>query len=79
MKLSEAFRLRLEHFMKEKNLNIYRFAKDSCIPRSTITNLLSGNSNSPTLTTLYQVANGLGMSVMEFLDCELFRDENVDY
>jgi len=77
MTLGEAFRLRLEGYLKERGISLYRFVKDSCISRSTITNLLLGNSGAPNLRTLYQVARGLGVSVVEFLDCELFEDEGL--
>ena len=78
MKLSDAFKQRLETYLKEKNLSIHKFAKDSCVARSTIVNLLTGNSKSPTLATLYQVADGLGVTVLEFLDCDLFRESNIE-
>ena len=79
MTLDKAFKLRLEHYLKDRNITIHKFVKDGAIARSTITNLLQGNSKSPTLTTLYQVANALDITVLEFLDCDLFRDENIDF
>jgi len=79
MTLNEAFKLRLEQYLKEKKITLHKFVKDGAIARSTITNLLNGNSKSPTLATLYQVANGLGITLLEFLDCDLFRDENIDF
>ena len=58
---------------------MYKFSKDGCVSRSTIMNLYRGISKSPTLTTLYQVANALGITVLEFLDCDLFQEENIDF
>lgn len=79
MTLDKAFKLRLEQYLKEKNITIHKFVKDGAIARSTVTNLLNGNSKSPTLSTIYQVANALGVTVIEFLNCEFFRDENIDF
>jgi transcriptional regulator with XRE-family HTH domain len=79
MKINEAFKIRLEQYLKERNLTIYKFAREGGIPRSTIVNAFRGTSKSPTLATIYQVANALGISALEFLDCDLFCDENVDF
>ncbi|MDR3293932.1 MAG: helix-turn-helix transcriptional regulator [Clostridiales bacterium] len=78
MTLSEAFSIRLEEYLKARKITVHRFIKASDISRSTITNLMCGNSKSPTLKTVYQVARGLGITPYEFLDCALFRDENLD-
>jgi hypothetical protein len=40
---------------------------------------MCGNSKSPTLKTIYQVARGLEISPLEFLDCDLFRNEELDF
>ena len=78
MKLNEAFTKRVEYYLAKKGISLYKFAKDSCIPRSTITNMSNGHTKSPTLFTIYQVAEGLGVSVLEFLDCELFKNVVVE-
>ena len=77
--INEAFKIRLEYFLREKNITLYKLCKESGVARSTITSILNGLAKSPTLATVYQVANGLDMTLIDFLDCDLFRDENVDF
>lgn len=78
MKINEAFSARLEQYLTARNSSIFKFTKEAGIARSTIVNLFEGNSKSPTLATLYQVCDALQVSVFEFLNCELFRRENID-
>jgi len=77
MKLNQAIRLRLEHYLNERNITIYKFLKDSGIPRSTISNLSSGHTKSPTVATMYQIVDGLGVTFLEFFDCDLLREINI--
>lgn len=78
MKICEAFKIRLEEYLSERNSSIFKFAKNAGIGRSTIVNLFEGNTKSPTLATLYQVCDALEISVFEFLDCDLFKRDNID-
>jgi len=77
MTLGEAFSIRLQQYLAERKMTLYKFVKDCCISKSTITNLMLGNSKSPTLKTIYQVARGLEISPLEFLDCDLFDNEEL--
>ena len=77
MKLNEAIKLRLEHYLSERKITTYKFLKDSGIPRSTITNLSSGHTKSPTVATIYQIVDGLGISILDFFDCDLLRETNI--
>jgi transcriptional regulator with XRE-family HTH domain len=79
MTVNEAFKLRVETYLKENKISIHKFIKDGLIARSTLVNLLNGVSKSPTLTTLFQVANAMGMTVIEFLDCDIFKNNDIDF
>ena len=79
MTVNEAFKLRLEQYLFQRQISLYKFAKDGCIPRSTLTSIMRGYAKSATLATLYQVTNALGITVLEFLDCDLFKEENIDF
>lgn len=79
MTLGEAFTIRLKELLKERNVSLHKFIKDSCIPRSTIVNIMKGNTKSPTLAVVYQVADGFGMTAIEFLDHEVFKRDDLEY
>ena len=78
MTLGKAFSIRLETYLKEKKITLHKFIKDSGIARSTLTNLLRGNSKGPTLRIIYQTARGLGISPLVFLDCDLFQNDEIE-
>jgi len=79
MTLGEAFTIRLRELLDENKISLHKFLKDSCIPRSTIVNIEKGNTKSPTLAIIYQVASGFNISYLEFLDHPAFKNENIEY
>ena len=79
MTLGEAFSIRLRELLAEKNITLYKFLKTSCIPRSTVVNIEKGNTKCPTLALIYQVAEGFGITPIEFLDCPVFKREDLEY
>ena len=79
MTLAKAFTIRLNELLNERNISLYKFAKDNCIPRSSITNARIGRTKSPTLALIYQVAHGFGMTHVEFLNHPVFFKEEIEY
>lgn len=79
MTLGEAFTTRLTELLKERQISLHKFLKDSCIARSTIVNIEKGNTKCPTLAIIYQVADGFGMTPIEFLDSPVFRRDDLEY
>lgn len=79
MTLGQAFSIRLRELLKERNLTLHKFLKESCIARSTIVNIEKGNTKSPTLALIYQVADGFGMTYLEFLNHPAFKREDLEY
>lgn len=79
MTLGEAFSIRLKELLKERNIGLYKFLRQNCIAKSTITNILLGHTKSPTLAIIYQVAHGFGMTHLEFLDHPAFFNSEIEY
>lgn len=61
--------MKLELLMKEKNWSIYKLAKESDIPYSSLNNLFQRNTE-PTLPTLRKICSGLGISLTDFFSDE---------
>ena len=78
MKLCEAFCKRLQELIDGRYKSVYEFCIKNGIARSTIENLMAGNSKSPKLSTVYEVSSALGISPLEFLDAEVFLTENIE-
>lgn len=65
--------LRIEKIMAEKQWTVYRLAKESDIPYSSLNNLFQRNTE-PTLPTLRKICTGFGISMSDF-----FSDEPTSY
>ena len=76
--MAEAVCKRVSELMLERNWSLYRVAKESCVPESTLQNLFNKHTKSPTLTVVFRLADGFGMTYLEFLDSPIFRDENLE-
>lgn len=59
---------RIRYFLKERDISLNKLANMSGVAQSTLDNVMHKGSKSPTLKTIHRVANGLGMTVAEFLD-----------
>ncbi|MBR3134490.1 MAG: helix-turn-helix transcriptional regulator [Clostridia bacterium] len=71
--LSEAIRQRIKDLAKEKNLSIRKISILSGIPYSTISSFLIKRCSSLTVATLYKICEGLGVSIIDFFNDDLFN------
>ena len=69
---------RIDEFLIERNISLYRLAKDACLPISTLQNLYRGHTKSPTLSLVFQIAETLNVTVAEFLNSPLFSYDVLD-
>lgn len=58
---------RLQVLMDERGWTMYRLAKESDLPWTTLRNMMKRNTE-PTIPTLESVCNGLGISMSQFFD-----------
>ena len=61
--------MKLESFMSQKQWTVYKLAKESDIPYSSLNNLFQRNTE-PTLPTLRKICAGLGISLSDFFSDE---------
>ena len=79
MTLGKAFSIRMRKLLNERNITLYKFLKENSIARSTIVNIENGNTKSPTLAIIYQVAYAFGMTPIEFLNDPIFLNNEIEY
>ncbi len=79
MTIGEAYLIRLNKLLKDKNITTYRFVKESCIPEATLRNLKTKRSKSPKMSLFYQTANALDMTINEFLDDPIFNSDDIEF
>ena len=64
---ANAILMRIREYMQVNKWTVYRLAKESELPYSSLNNLFRRNTE-PTLPTLRKICNGLGVSLTVFLD-----------
>lgn len=74
MTTGDAIRKRIRDLLKVKRMTVYRLTYEACLPPSTVKSVLSGKSKSPGACTITQICTGLGVTVREFYDSEIFDD-----
>ncbi len=74
MKTREAVAQRIQQLCKEHNITINGLATLSALPPSTVKNIIYGVSKNPGIVTLKILCDGLGLSLSEFFDSDIFKN-----
>ncbi len=72
--MREAVVKRLLFLCRQKQLSPNALARISAVPASALKNILNGVSRNPGVVTLKMLCDGLGITIPEFFDCELFEN-----
>lgn len=78
MTTNDAVAKRILKLMEEKHLSQYKIEQKSAVYRGAMSRILNFQNKSVTLATVYKLARGFDMTVLEFLDDELFADDNIE-
>ena len=73
MKTKEAVAKRIIELCQDHTTNINALAMQAGIPPSTIYSMLNDKSGNPGVVTLKKICDGLGLTLVEFFDCDLFN------
>ena len=73
-----AVAMRVSNLLIEHNMTRYRLCRKIAMPEMTLKHILDEDNKRITLDTIVLLAQGFDMSLKEFLDCELFDNENLD-
>lgn len=74
MTIMEAVAQRLSELIVEKDLSMNGLALISAVPPSTIKNIFYGKSKNTGIVTLKLLCDGMGITITEFFDTDLFRN-----
>jgi len=78
MTVNDAVAKRIIALLSEKNMTQYRLEKNSGIQHGHMQWIMSSKSKTVTFSTVLRIANGFGMTVLEFLDNDIFLFENLE-
>lgn len=75
MRSQDSVALRITQLCKEHHIAINSLAMISGVSPSTIYSMLYKKSKNPGTESIRRICRGLGISLREFFDCELFEDK----
>ena len=73
MNIGEAVKERILELCREHDISVNRLSSMSGVTQSTVNNIVSGRNNSATISTIKKLCDGLGITIEEFFNSELFR------
>ena len=74
MTIGEACIKRIHALCDERNITINKLAIISGVTQSTLNNIVSGRNKSATISTLKKLCDGLEISIVDFFNCDTFRE-----
>ncbi len=72
MNIGEVVVKRILELCHEHNITINKLATISGITQSTLNNIVSGRNNSPTVSTIKKICDGLEITIVDFFNTEDF-------
>ncbi len=72
MTTGEAIKKRILDLCEVNGITVNKLATLSGITQSTLSNIMSLRNNSTTVSTVKKICDGLGITLVEFFDCEDF-------
>lgn len=78
MTVNNAVAKRITKLLQEKNMSQYRLEQESGIQHGSMQCIMNGRNKTVTLSTIIMLARGFNMTLLEFLDDEIFTSDNLD-
>jgi len=73
MTVNDAVAMRALRLMRQRNMTQYRLEQESGILHGSMDRILQSKNKTVTLTTVYRLARGFGITVEEFMNDDVFR------
>lgn len=73
MNIGEAVKERILELCRVHDISVNKLSSMSGVTQSTVNNIVSGRNNSATVSTIKKLCDGLGITIEEFFNSELFR------
>ena len=78
MKTTEAITQRIIDLCKKSNITPTKLCTISGVEPSTITSIFYGKSKNPGINTIKYICDGLGITLYEFFNDDLFKTNDLD-
>lgn len=70
--IGQAVRERIIELCREHGISINKLSDMSGVTQSTVNNIVSGRNNSATIATVKKLCDGLGITIQDFFNSDLF-------
>ena len=74
MRIYEATNLRINELRMERRMSEYALIYQTGMPPSTVKSSLHGKSQNPGIVNVKKIAEGLGVTIREFYDSDIFDE-----
>jgi len=74
MTIGKAVADRIDELCNQKGITLNKLGTISGVTQSTLNNIISGVSKSPTISTIKKVCDGFNINIVEFFDTPVFRN-----
>ena len=78
MNISKAVAIRISQLLQEKEMTQYALEQKTGLSHDTIKSIMKGKAKGVNLKTILIISEGFEMSASEFINCELFKYENLN-
>ena len=79
MNVSEAVAKRIRELLVEKDMTQYRLEQKSGILHGSMACILNGRNKTVTLSTIYMLARGFDMTIIDFLNNNIFLSNEIEF
>lgn len=79
MNVSQAVAKRIEMLLKEGNMTQYKLEQKSGILHGSLACIMNGRNKTVTLSTVYMIAKGFDMTIVEFLNHDIFLSDEIEF
>lgn len=74
MTIGQAVADRIQDLCAQNGLTLNKLSTICGVTQSTLNNIVSGASKSPTISTIKKICDGMEISIVEFFDTPTFRN-----
>ena len=78
MTVNDAVAKRITKLLSERNMSQYRLEQESGIQHGSMQCIMNGRNKTVTLSTLIMISRGFGISLVEFLNDDIFNSEELE-
>ena len=78
MTVNDAVAKRISDLLTEKNMSQYRLEQESGIQHGSMQCIMNGRNKTVTLSTLIMISRGFGISLVDFLNDDIFNSEELE-